>query len=116
MATMLEECTAKEHCSVVPFLWAKGHSAKDIHKEMFPVYGGKCLSRKALYYWVEKFSQGRSKLADDARSGAEVDETTVKRLLYCDGTSVSMLVEDLSRNKCFLPGSNIICFAIYVYI
>jgi myo-inositol catabolism protein IolC len=32
---------------------------------MFPVYGGKCLSRKAVHNWVEKFSQGRSKFADD---------------------------------------------------
>jgi hypothetical protein len=29
------------------FLWAEELIAKDIHKEMFPVYGGKCLSRKA---------------------------------------------------------------------
>jgi hypothetical protein len=27
------------------FLWAKGLSAKYIHKEIFPVYGAKCLSR-----------------------------------------------------------------------
>jgi hypothetical protein len=47
---------------------------------MFPVYGGKCLSRKAVHNWVEKFSQGRSKAADDARPGAEVAETTVKML------------------------------------
>jgi hypothetical protein len=32
----------------------KGHNAKDIHKEMFPVYGGKCLSRKVVHSWVEK--------------------------------------------------------------
>jgi hypothetical protein len=25
------------------FLWAEGFSVKDIHKEIFPVYGGKCL-------------------------------------------------------------------------
>jgi hypothetical protein len=47
-------------------LWAKGFNAKDIHKEMFPVYGGKCLSRKAVRNWVEKFSQGHSKVADNA--------------------------------------------------
>jgi hypothetical protein len=47
------------------FLWTKGLNAKDIHKEMFPVYGGKCLSRKAVHNWVEKFSQGRSKSAND---------------------------------------------------
>jgi hypothetical protein len=58
---------------------AKGLYAKDIHKEMFALYGGKCSSRKAVHNWVEKFSQGRSKVADDARPGAEVAETTVKK-------------------------------------
>jgi hypothetical protein len=67
----------------VRFLWAEGLGAKDIHKETFPVCGGKCLSRKAVHSWVEKFSQGRSKFADDARPGAEVAETTVERLLRC---------------------------------
>jgi hypothetical protein len=28
------------------FLWENGLNAKDIHVEMFPVYGGKCLWRK----------------------------------------------------------------------
>jgi hypothetical protein len=54
METVLEECTAQEQRSVVRFLWAKGINAKDIHKGMFPVYGGKCLSRKADHKWVEK--------------------------------------------------------------
>jgi hypothetical protein len=48
------------------FLQAKELNAKDIHREMFPVHGGKCLSRKAVHKWVEKFSQGRSKVVDDA--------------------------------------------------
>jgi hypothetical protein len=59
-------------------LWAKGLNANNIHKEMFPVYNLKCLSLNAVHSWVEKFSQGRSKVADDARPGAEVAETTVK--------------------------------------
>jgi hypothetical protein len=58
---------------------SKWLNAKDIHKEMFPVYAGKCLSRKAVHNWIEKFSQGGSKVADHARRGAEVAETTVKR-------------------------------------
>jgi hypothetical protein len=65
------------------FLCAKGLNAKDIHKEMFPVYGGKCLSRKAVHNWVEKFSQGRSKVIDDARPGCPVEivtETTVQQV------------------------------------
>jgi hypothetical protein len=41
------------------------------------------LSRKAAQNWVEKFSQGRSKVADDARPSVEVAETTVKILLCC---------------------------------
>jgi hypothetical protein len=48
---------------------------------MFPVYGGKCLSRKAVHNCVEKFSQGRSKVADDARPGRPLEiaaETTVQ--------------------------------------
>jgi hypothetical protein len=47
----------------VSFLGAKGLNVKDIHKEMFPAYGGKCLCNKAVQNWVEKFSQGRSKVA-----------------------------------------------------
>jgi hypothetical protein len=62
----------------VRFTWAKGINTKYIHKEMFLVYSGKCLSRKAIHNWVKKFSQGRSKVAADARPGAEVAETTVK--------------------------------------
>jgi hypothetical protein len=45
---------------------AKGRKANDIHKEMFPVYSGKCLLCKAVHNWVEKFSQERSKITDDA--------------------------------------------------
>jgi hypothetical protein len=55
MATVLEYIT-EEQRSVVRSLWAKGHNEKDIHKEMFPVYGGKCLSRKAVHSWVANVS------------------------------------------------------------
>jgi hypothetical protein len=39
---------------LVCFLWAKGLSEKDIHNEMFPVYGGKCLSCKTVHNFVQK--------------------------------------------------------------
>jgi hypothetical protein len=83
MATVLGGCSTEKQRSVVRFLCAKGLSANYIHKEIFPVYGGKCSLRKAVHSWVEKFSQGRSKITDDARQGAEMVETTVKRLLRC---------------------------------
>jgi hypothetical protein len=83
MATMLEECFTDDQGSVVRFLWVNGLNAKDIHKEMFCVYGGKCLSRKAFHNWHEKLSQGRSNVADDDRPDAEVTEATLKSLLCC---------------------------------
>jgi hypothetical protein len=114
MATMLGECTMQEQCSVVGFLWTKGLNAKDIHKEMFPVYGGKCLSRKAVH-----------KLGDRCFADDEEVETEVRKWLrqqskgFCTagfdmlvGTGVSMLVEDMSRNKCFFQVriSHVLCF------
>jgi hypothetical protein len=57
MAIVLEECNTEEQRSVVRFCGGKGLNAKDIHKEMFPLYVGKSFSRKAVHYWVEKFSQ-----------------------------------------------------------
>jgi hypothetical protein len=81
MATVLKECIAEEQRSLVRFNGAKGLNAKDILKEMFPIYGEKCLSRKAVLSWVKKFSQGCSKVSDDYSPVAEVTETTVKRLL-----------------------------------
>jgi hypothetical protein len=36
-----------EQRGVVRFLWAEGMEAKDIHKEMLPMYGEHCLSRQA---------------------------------------------------------------------
>jgi hypothetical protein len=49
MATVLAECTIEEQRSLVRLSWAKGLNAKDIHKELFPVYRGKCLSHKAVH-------------------------------------------------------------------
>jgi hypothetical protein len=73
MATMLENCTVEEQYSdVFFFLWAKGQSAKNIHKEIFSVYGGKYLSLKVVHNWVYKLSQGRSNVTDDARQGLPV--------------------------------------------
>jgi hypothetical protein len=37
-----------------------------------------------VHNWVEIFSQGRSKVADDALPGAEVAETTVKNFYAVD--------------------------------
>jgi hypothetical protein len=80
MVTMLEGVLAKSSFLLcVSFLWAKGLNAKDIRKEVFPIYVGKCLSHKAVHNWVEKFSQGRSKVSDDARPVAEVADNNSQK-------------------------------------
>jgi hypothetical protein len=67
MATVLEECTRLPKSSVLLCVFVGTRTnAKDIHKETFPVHGGECWSRKAVHSWVEIYSQGRSKVADDA--------------------------------------------------
>jgi len=43
MAAPLNTCTTIEQRGFVRFLWAKDMVAKDIHKEMLPVYGEHCL-------------------------------------------------------------------------
>jgi hypothetical protein len=55
-------------------LWAKRINAKDINGQIFSVYGGKCLSHKAVHNWVEKFSEGRSKVADNAPPCLDYDK------------------------------------------
>jgi hypothetical protein len=63
MATVHEGCTFEEQHCVMHFSKGRGVNTKDVHEEMFPVYGGKYLLCKAVRNWVEKFSQGRSKVA-----------------------------------------------------
>jgi hypothetical protein len=52
MSFVLEECITEEQRSLVQLLCAEGLNTKYILKEMFVVYGGKCLSRKAVHSWV----------------------------------------------------------------
>jgi hypothetical protein len=54
MATVLGAFTTEEQSSLVRFFFrAKGLDPKDIHKEMFPVYGGMCWPRKAVQNCIE---------------------------------------------------------------
>jgi hypothetical protein len=80
MAAVHEGSATEDQCSVVRSIWAKRLNAKDIHKEMFPLYGGKCLSHKAAHNWVEK--RGKH-FADD-----EEVETEVRKRLRKQKTSM----------------------------
>jgi hypothetical protein len=114
------QCTKWLPCLRI-FLSENGLSVKDIHTEMLSVYGGMCLSRRAVHSWVEKFSQLRSKVADDARSCAEVAETTVKRLPCCGFLRTDKGIWQAYNVgggyveiEMFFPGSNITCFTFYI--
>jgi len=48
MAAPLNTRITTEQRGAVRFLWAKDIAAKDIHKEMLPMYGEHCLSRQAV--------------------------------------------------------------------
>jgi hypothetical protein len=69
---------------------------------------------------LEKFSQGRSKVADDE---TEVGETTVKRLLCCGfqrtGKTLGHVYQcwwGICRKVNVFPGSNITCFTFYIHL
>ena len=67
MAAPLNTCTTIEQRGVVRFLWAKDVAAKDIHKEMLPMYGKHCLSRQAVHNWVQNFTEGWTSIEEEHR-------------------------------------------------
>jgi hypothetical protein len=69
MATVLEFVLPKSSVLLCIFVWANGLTAKDVYKEMFPVYGGKCLSRKAAHSWVANVSLMTKRLKRRCGSG-----------------------------------------------
>jgi hypothetical protein len=70
MAAVLDECTLEEQRAVVRFFVGQRTSCKVYSQgNVTCFYGEKCLSRKAVHNWVDKFAQGRSKVVDEHRSG-----------------------------------------------
>jgi hypothetical protein len=65
---------------------------------MFPVYGGKCFLPKAVHNWVEKISRTFESGRDNSQKTSMLRFST--QHWQSDGTSVSMLVEHMPRNKC----------------
>jgi hypothetical protein len=119
MVIMLQGFSTEEQRSVVRVLWAKWLNAKVIHKELFPVCGAKCLSRKAVQSWVEKFSKELSKASDAARPGAEVAETTDKRFLCCWFRRTGKAMGQVYRcwwRICRETGSNITFCVLYPFV
>jgi hypothetical protein len=68
-ATVLEKCITEEQRSVLCFYGQKKINANHIQKEIFPVYGGKCFSRKAVHNWMQNVSLMTKGLKRGCRSG-----------------------------------------------
>jgi len=62
------------------FFVGKKMEAKDIKKEMLPMYGEHCLSRQAVHNWMQKFSEGRTSIEDEYGVGRPVEITTPEML------------------------------------
>jgi hypothetical protein len=88
---------------------------------MLPVYGGKCLLSKAVHNSAEKFSQGRSKVADDETEARKWLRQQSKHFYAAD---FEALVKHWDKcisvgggyveKQMFFPGSNITCFTFYI--
>jgi hypothetical protein len=102
MVTVHEECTIEEKHSVVLLLWVKVLDAKDIHKEMFPVYGGKCLPCKAVHNWVKKLSIWRQTFADYEEVEMEVQKWLRQRSEDFCTVGFDALIKQ--RDKCISVG------------
>ncbi|KAG8233435.1 hypothetical protein J437_LFUL010546 [Ladona fulva] len=76
MARMLLSSTCEEQRSVVRYLWAKGHSPSEIHRDMRDVYGDDCLDHSNVSRWCAFFQEGRMNLSDSPRSGWPVTVST----------------------------------------
>jgi len=83
MTAPLSTCTPIEQRGVVHFLWAN-LEAKDIHKELLPMYGEHCLSCQAIHNWVQKFSEGRTSIEDEHRAGRPVEIATPETLQHVE--------------------------------
>jgi hypothetical protein len=119
MATVLEEYTTEEKCSIVCFYWQKESQQRVFTKICFSVYGGKCLTRKAVHNWVERFSHGRSKVTDDARPGAGDNSQTLpccgfRRTGKAMGQLRQFWWRIFSEITVFFSCSNITYFTFYI--
>ena len=91
-----------EQRAVIRFFWAKGLSTAEIHNEMQPVYGHKCFNLSVVKSWCRKFSNGRTSLVDNKRSGrhlAATDNDVVKKIDQFIRISDIVLYTGISRGS-----------------
>jgi hypothetical protein len=93
-------------------------NAEDIHKEMFPVYGGKCICR------VKRFSLGGKRFSDDGEAEREMRKWLRQQSngLYSDGFDALVKRWDKFINvgggyvEDFFSGSKFTCFSFNIHL
>jgi hypothetical protein len=80
MVALLNTCTTIEQQGVVQFLWAKDMAARDIHKEMLPMYGEHACHVKQSIIGCRSSRKGGQE--DEHRGGRPV-EIAMPATLQC---------------------------------
>ncbi|XP_023721486.1 histone-lysine N-methyltransferase SETMAR-like [Cryptotermes secundus] len=84
MAGMLNASTSYEQRSVIRFLWSKGRTPIEIHREMQPTYWDKCLALRSVWWWCCEFTNGQEDLSDIERSGHPRTSLTLDNIARVD--------------------------------
>lgn len=69
MSSIIESPAKCEVRSVIRFLHAKKLNAAEIHRQICEVYGPNIMSDSAVRRWCREFSEGRTNVHDEDRSG-----------------------------------------------
>ena len=92
MASDAKACFSSkvEYRAVIRYLYLKGKTGKEIHRELANVYGSSAPSYAQVKFWVGEFKRGRTSLEYEARSGRPLDAIDkemckkVRDLVYSD--------------------------------
>jgi hypothetical protein len=100
---------------------ARGLNAKDIHKEIFPVSGGKCLLRKAVHSLVANVSLITNRLKWRCGSGwdntqKDFYDTSFDALIKRCDKHINVAGGYVEKYVFIFPGSNITCFTLYSHL
>jgi hypothetical protein len=98
MAAPIESPAKCEVRSVVRFLNAKGKRPAEIHKQNVAVYGN-VMNRQNVTKWCREFSEGRTDVHDEQRSGvsSSISDELLQAADFYD-SGIQKLVPRL--NKC----------------
>jgi hypothetical protein len=109
MAGVLNTSMSYEQRNVIRFLGSKGRTPTEIHREMQPTYGDKCLALRSVRWWCCEFINGQEDLNDNERSGRPRasltsdnrpnSTTAASPNLWCNGTNAWTGVVTMWKNS-----------------